>query len=32
MSLITFDPVHNGYIALGTRVGSAFHDGLTLKK
>lgn len=31
MSLITFDPVHNGYVALGTRVGSAFHDGLALK-
>ncbi len=31
MQLITFDPVHNGYIALGSRVGSAFHDGLALK-
>lgn len=27
MQLITFDPVHNGYIALGTRVGNAFADG-----
>lgn len=32
MQLITFDPVHNGYIALGQRVGAAFHDGLALKK
>lgn len=31
MELITFDPVHNGYIQLGERVGSAFHDGLKLK-
>lgn len=31
MNLITFDPIHNGYIALGKRVGSAFHDGLELK-
>lgn len=31
MDLITFDPIHNGYIALGPRVGNAFHDGLQLK-
>lgn len=31
MRLITFDPIHNGYIALGTRVGNAFHDGQALK-
>lgn len=31
MKLITFDPIHNGYIALGKRVGSAFHDGQALK-
>lgn len=31
MNLITFDPIHNGYIALGPRVGNAFRDGLTLK-
>lgn len=31
MRLITFDPVHNGYISLGSRAGSAFHDGLALK-
>ncbi|MDE7437038.1 MAG: flavin reductase family protein [Muribaculaceae bacterium] len=31
MNLITFDPIHNGYIKLGSRVGNAFHDGLTLK-
>lgn len=31
MKLITFDPVHNGYVALGSRVGNAFHDGKLLK-
>lgn len=31
MQLITFDPVHNGYIALGKRVGNAFSDGRQLK-
>lgn len=31
MRLITFDPVHNGYIALGTKVGNAFSDGKKLK-
>lgn len=31
MKLITFDPVHNGYIALGSRVGNAFSDGNSLK-
>jgi len=31
MRLITFDPVHNGYIALGQRVGNAFSDGAALK-
>lgn len=31
MKLITFDPIHNGYVALGSRVGNAFHDGLSLK-
>lgn len=29
---ITFDPVHNDYIALGEKVGNAFRDGLALKK
>ena len=28
---ITFDPVHHSYLALGEKVGQAFHDGLTLK-
>lgn len=32
MRLITYEPVHHGYIALGDAVGRAFHDGLTLKK
>ncbi len=32
MNLITFDPIHNGYIALGERIGNAFHDGNALKK
>lgn len=31
MQLLTFDPVHNGYIALGNRVGNAFSDGNRLK-
>jgi len=31
MDLITFDPIHNGYIVLGRRIGNAFHDGLQLK-
>lgn len=31
MKLITFDPVHNGYIALGNRVGDAFAAGKALK-
>ncbi|MEE0979923.1 MAG: flavin reductase [Muribaculaceae bacterium] len=31
MNLITFDPIHNGYIALGARIGNAFHDGQKLK-
>lgn len=31
MQLITFDPIHNGYIGLGRRVGNAFADGKQLK-
>lgn len=31
MKLITFDPINNGYIALGSRVGNAFSDGKKLK-
>ncbi len=31
MNLITFDPIHNGYIQLGKNVGRAFHDGKKLK-
>lgn len=31
MGLITFDPVHNGYIQLGHRVGDAFSTGKQLK-
>lgn len=31
MRLITYDPVHHGYIALGERVGNAFADGKQLK-
>ena len=30
MKLITFDPVHNGYISLGSEVGKAFSDGKAL--
>ena len=28
---ISYEPVHNGYHVLGERVGSAFHDGMSLK-
>jgi flavin reductase (DIM6/NTAB) family NADH-FMN oxidoreductase RutF len=31
MQLITYDPVHHGYIGLGERVGRAFADGKVLK-
>lgn len=31
MQLITYDPVHHGYIGLGERVGRAFADGKALK-
>lgn len=31
MGLITFDPCHFGYIALGQKVGNAFSDGKSLK-
>lgn len=31
MRLITFDPVHNGYIELGRKVGNAFADGMALR-
>ena len=31
MQLITYDPVHHGYIELGKRVGNAFSDGKKLK-
>ena len=31
MQLITFDPVHHGYIQLGKKVGQAFADGKALK-
>ena len=31
MSLITYEPIHHGYVALGERVGNAFSDGKTLK-
>ena len=31
MGLITYDPIHHGYIELGDRVGNAFTDGKELK-
>ena len=31
MHLITYDPIHHGYIQLGGRVGNAFSDGKKLK-
>ena len=31
MNLITYEPVHHGYLVLGERVGNAFSDGKKLK-
>ena len=31
MKLITFDPIHNGYVAMGNKVGNAFSEGKKLK-
>lgn len=31
MQLLTYDPVHHGYIQLGSKVGQAFSDGKKLK-
>ena len=31
LQAITYDPVHNGYIVLGGKVGNAFSDGNSLK-
>lgn len=31
MQLITYEPVHHGYVVLGERVGNAFSDGKKLK-
>ena len=31
MQIITYDPVHHGYIELGKTVGKAFSDGKQLK-
>ena len=31
MQLITYDPIHHGYLSLGERVGNAFYDGKQLK-
>lgn len=31
MQLITYEPVHHGYVTLGARVGNAFTDGKRLK-
>ena len=31
MELITYEPIHHGYVALGNRVGNAFSDGKQLK-
>ena len=32
MGLITYEPVHHGYVELGKRVGNAFSDGKMLKQ
>lgn len=29
---VTFDPIHNAYLAIGAKVGDAYHEGLALKK
>ena len=31
MGLIVFDPIHHGYIQLGSKIGNAFSDGKALK-
>ena len=31
MGLITYEPIHHGYVELGKRVGNAFSDGKQLK-
>lgn len=31
MNLITYEPVHHGYVVLGERVGDAFSEGKKLK-
>lgn len=31
MQLISYDPIHHGYLAIGERVGNAFSDGKQLK-
>ena len=31
MELIVFDPIHHGYIQLGSKIGNAFSDGKALK-
>ena len=31
MQLITYEPIHHGYVELGKRVGNAFSDGKRLK-
>jgi hypothetical protein len=31
MHLLTLDPIHNGYLEIGKRVGNAFKDGAQLK-
>lgn len=31
MQLITYEPVHHGYLVMGERVGNAFADGKKLK-
>ena len=32
MELIVFDPIHHGYIQLGSKIGNAFSDGKALKE
>jgi hypothetical protein len=31
MELISYEPIHHGYLEIGKKVGNAFHDGKQLK-
>ena len=31
MGLISYEPIHHGYLEIGKKVGNAFHDGKQLR-